>query len=250
MYTDTHCHLSKNDYENIEEIIKKAKENKVNRLLISGCDIKGIKESIEYAKKYDNIYLELGFHPSEVNNISDKDIEWLEKIIKENKKVVAVGEIGLDYHFEKDNKEKQKELFKKMIRLAQKMNLPVVIHSRDAFQDTYDILKESKISGVIHCFTGNIDNAKMYTEIGFKLGIGGVLTFKNTKLRDTIKEISLEDIIIETDSPYLTPEPYRGTKNEPSYIPIIANAISNIKNISIEEVSTITEKTVNKLFKF
>lgn len=249
MFTDTHCHLSKDDYENIDDIIKRAENNKVNRLIISGCDKKGIEESLKYAEKYENIYLELGFHPSEVDNVDESDIKWLKNIVKNNKKVLAIGEIGLDYHWYKDNKEKQKELFKKMLNLAKETNLPVVIHSRDAFQDTYDILKEAKVKGIIHCFSGNIENAKMYLSLGFKLGIGGVLTFKNSKLREVIKKIDIKDIVLETDSPYLTPEPYRGLKNEPANISIIADAVEVIKEISKDEISKITENTVNQIFK-
>lgn len=250
MYTDTHCHLSKEDYENIDEIVKRANDSKVNRLLISGCDKNGIKEAVEYANKYENIYLELGFHPSEVDNVNDDDIIWLKNIVKENKKVVAIGEIGLDYYWVKDNKEKQKQLFKKMINIAKEFNLPIVVHSREAFQDTYDILKESKINGVIHCFSGNIENAKMYISLGFKLGIGGVLTFKNTKLKEVVKMIDLKDIVLETDSPYLTPEPYRGKKNEPIYIKIIAETVASLKKTSLEEISKITEENVEQIFKF
>ena len=250
MYTDTHCHLSKDDYDDIDEIIKKAIDQGVKRLFISGCDKKGIIESVEISKKYENVYLELGFHPSEAEIVSENDIEWLKKIIEKNKKVIAIGEIGLDYHWVKDNKEKQQKLFKNMILIAKELNLPVVIHSRDAFQDTYDILKQMNVTGVIHCFSGNIENAKMYTSLGFKLGIGGVSTFKNTKLKEVIKEIQISNILLETDSPYLTPEPYRGRKNEPSYIPVIAENISKLKEIPLNNLAEIIEKNVNETFKF
>ncbi len=250
MYTDTHCHLSKDDYDDIDEIIKKAIDQGVKRLFISGCDKKGIIESVEISKNYENVYLELGFHPSEAEIVSENDIEWLKKIIEKNKKVIAIGEIGLDYHWVKDNKEKQQKLFKNMILLAKELNLPVVIHSRDAFQDTYDILKQMNVKGVIHCFSGNIENAKMYTSLGFKLGIGGVSTFKNTKLKEVIKEIQISNILLETDSPYLTPEPYRGRKNEPSYIPVIAENISKLKEIPLNNLAEIIEKNVNETFKF
>ena len=248
MFIDTHCHISKDDYENIDEVIQNAKDNKVNYLLISGCDKKSIKESIEIANKYDNIFLELGYHPSETNTTTDEDLKELKEIAKNNKKVIAIGEIGLDYHWEKDNKEGQKELFKKQIKIAKELNLPIVIHSRDAFQDTYDILKESNHKGVIHCFSGNLDNAKMYLSLGFYLGIGGVLTFKNTNLKDTIKEIPLDRILLETDSPYLAPTPHRGERNEPKYIPLIAEEISNQKNIEIDEVEKIIYQNTTKIF--
>jgi TatD DNase family protein len=248
MFTDTHCHLSKEYYENIDEIIENAKQNDIHRLITCGCDKEGIKEAIEIASKYDNVYLEIGFHPSEANITTEEDIEWLKKLIKENKKVVAVGEIGLDYHWDKDNKDKQKELFRKMIEIAIDNNLPVVIHSRDAFQDTYDILKEYKVKGDIHCFSGSLENAKRYIDLGYVLGIGGVLTFKNTNLKETIKELDLSSIILETDSPYLAPVPYRGQDNEPKYVKLVAEEIANLKNISLEEVSRTTENNIKKLF--
>jgi TatD DNase family protein len=205
-------------------------------------------ESINIANEYDNIFLEIGFHPSEANITTDEDIDWLDKLIDENEKVVAVGEIGLDYHWDKDNKDKQKKLFRKMIDLSRKHNLPVVIHSRDAFQDTFDILKEEKVTGDIHCFSGNLDNALMYIKLGFVLGIGGILTFKNTNLKETIKNIDLKSIILETDSPYLSPEPFRGKQNEPKNVYYVADEIARIKGIKIEEVSKITEDNIKRVF--
>lgn len=249
MYIDTHCHLSKDDYDDIEKVIENARKCNVEYLIISGCDKKSIKESIEIAKNQKNIFLALGYHPSEILNTNEEDLTELEKIVRNNDKVIAIGEIGLDYHWDKDNKEKQKQLFIKQIEIAKRLNLPVVIHSRDAFQDTYDILKESKHFGVIHCFSGNIENAKMYTDIGFYLGIGGVLTFKNTNLRETIKDVSIDRILLETDSPYLAPTPHRGEINEPMYIPLIAECLANCKNISINEVENKTTVNANNLFK-
>ena len=249
MFTDTHCHLSKEDYEDIDKVVANAKENKIDRLIICGCDKNGIKEAVDIANKYENIYLEVGYHPSEANITTDEDINELINIIKNNPKVVAVGEIGLDYHWDKDNKDKQKELFKRQISIAKENNLPVVIHSRDAFQDTYDILKETNAKGDIHCFSGNLDNAKMYIDLGFVLGIGGVLTFKNTNLKETIKEIDLNNIILETDSPYLSPEPFRGQQNEPKNVYYVAEEISRLKEISMDEVSKVTEDNIKRVFK-
>lgn len=248
MYIDTHCHLSIEDYSNIDKIIADAKEQNVNKLIISGCDKKGIKESIEIANKYENVFLSLGFHPSEANITKQEDIEELKAIIKSTKKVVAIGEIGLDYHWDKDNKECQIWLFKEMLNLSKELNLPVVIHSRDAFQDTFDILKYSKVKGVIHCFSGNLENAKMYISLGFSLGIGGVLTFKNSKLKDVIKNIEINKIVSETDSPYLTPEPFRGSQNEPKYIPLIVEEIARQKGLTLEEVTKSIETNVKEIF--
>ncbi len=236
MFIDTHCHLSKEDYENIDKVIEDAKKNDVNYLIVSGYDKKSIKEVIEIAKNKDNVFLTLGYHPSEANITTDEDLVELKEIVKNNKKVVGIGEIGLDYHWVKDNKEKQKNLFIKQIEIAKELNLPIVIHSRDAFQDTYDILKETKHWGVIHCFSGNLENAKMYSDIGFYFGIGGVLTFSNSNLKETIKKMPLDKILFETDSPYLAPTPYRGKQNEPKYIPIIAKELSELLNKNEKEI--------------
>ena len=248
MFIDTHCHLSKEYYEDIDKIINKSKDNQVNILIISGCDKKGIIEGLEIIDKYPNIYMTVGFHPSEVETIKDEDIIWLEKIINKNKKIIGIGEIGLDYYWVKDNKEKQRELFKKQLNLAAKINLPVVIHSREATKDTYDILKKYKLKGIIHCYSGSLEIAKEYIKLGYKIGIGGVITFKNTNLVEVVKEIALKDITLETDSPYLAPTPYRGKQNSPEYIPIIAEKIAEIKEIKKEEVGEITTSTVTSLF--
>ena len=248
MYIDTHCHILKEEYSNIDELITECKLKNVNKIIISGCELNNIEESIEISNKYENIYLSLGYHPSEASKITNIDIENLKNKIIQNKKVVAIGEIGLDYYWSKDNKKKQKKLFNCMLNLAEELNLPVVIHSRDAFQDTYDILKKRNLKGVIHCFSGNLENAKMYISIGYKLGIGGVLTFKNSKLKDVIKFIDLNHIITETDSPYLAPEPYRGKQNSPINIPIIVQEIAKQKNVDIKEVETKIENNVKELF--
>lgn len=248
MYIDTHCHISKEEYSNIDELITECKLKNVNKIIISGCELNNIEESIEISNKYENIYLSLGYHPSEASKITNIDIENLKNKIIQNKKVVAIGEIGLDYYWSKDNKEEQKKLFNCMLNLAEELNLPVVIHSRDAFQDTYDILKKRNLKGVIHCFSGNLENAKMYISIGYKLGIGGVLTFKNSKLKDVIKFIDLNHIITETDSPYLAPEPYRGKQNSPINISIIVQEIAKQKNVDIKEVETKIENNVKELF--
>ena len=246
MYIDTHCHILKEEYSNIDELITECKLKNVNKIIISGCELNNIEESIEISNKYANIYL--SYHPSEASKITNIDIENLKNKIIQNKKVVAIGEIGLDYYWSKDNKEEQKKLFNCMLNLAEELNLPVVIHSRDAFQDTYDILKKRNLKGVIHCFSGNLENAKMYISIGYKLGIGGVLTFKNSKLKDVIKFIDLNHIITETDSPYLAPEPYRGKQNSPINIPIIVQEIAKQKNVDIKEVETKIENNVKELF--
>ncbi len=248
MYIDSHCHLSKEYYENLDEIVNKAKENNVNTLIISGCDKNGIIEGLEIINKYNNIYMTIGFHPSEANITKEEDLIWLESLLKENKKIIAVGEIGLDYYWVKDNKELQRDLFRRQLDIATRLNLPVVIHSREATQESYDILKEYKLNGIIHCYSGSLEMAKEYIKLGYKIGIGGVVTFKNTNLVDVVKEIDLKDITLETDSPYLAPTPYRGKQNSPEYIPIIAEKIAEIKEISKEQVGETTTNNIKKLF--
>jgi len=248
MYIDTHCHLSSEDYDDIDLIIKENKEANVSKIIVSGCSKKEIEEAIELSKKYNSLYITLGFHPSCVNTVFDTDLENLEEILKSNEKVVGVGEIGLDYYYGKDDIEEQKELFKKQLKIAEKLKLPVVIHSRDAVKDTIDILKQYDVRGVIHCFSGSLETAEIYISMGFKLGIGGVVTFKNSNLYQVIEKVDLSNIVLETDSPYLTPEPFRGIKNSSKYIPVIAKKIADIKRIDVSIVENITWDNANKVF--
>lgn len=239
MYIDTHCHISKNYYDDITEVITDSKNNGLDKIIISCCEVDDIEESLNIINNYDNVYATFGYHPDQIDKVCDEDLKKLETLIKTNQKIVGIGEIGLDYHYGTD-KEKQKKLFKEQLKIAQRLNLPVVIHSRDATKDTIDILKMFNVSGVIHCFSGSLETANIYISMGYKLGIGGVLTFKNSNLYKVIENINLENIVLETDSPYLTPEPYRGKTNSSKYIPIIAKKLAEIKKVSIEEVAKIT----------
>ena len=248
MYIDTHCHLSSEDYDDIGLVIKENKENLIDKIIISGYSRDTIKESLDLIDKYSDVYATIGYHPSEADITTDEDLLLLEKQIK-NIKVVGIGEIGLDYHYGKENKEKQISLFKKQLELAQKYNLPVVIHSRDAVEDTISILKEyPTVIGDMHCFSGSLETAKIYLSMGYYLGIGGVVTFKNSNLIKVIKEIGLDKIVLETDAPYLTPEPFRGKINSSKYISYIAKRIADELNISSEEVSEITSNNAKILF--
>ncbi len=245
--TDIHFHLELTD--DIDNILKRAKDNNVKNFIISGCDLKGIQDGLEIINKYDNVYLTIGFHPDEVDNFNNNSISYLKDLIKNNRKIIGIGEIGLDYYHNKDNKDKQIKMFKMQLDLAKELDLPVVIHSRDAYQDTYDILKEYNLKTTIHCFSGSLENAKRYIDLGYFLGIGGVSTFKNTNLKETLKNIDLSHIVLETDSPYLTPEPYRKERNEPMYIKVIAENLSNIKGVSLPEVTRITTNNVLNIYK-
>ena len=247
MLIDTHCHIYSEYYNNINKVLDLAKNSNVNILINNGCDSKSNKEVIDLLDKYKNMYGAIGIHPEEVDNYSLDDIKFIEKNLN-NKKVVAIGEIGLDYHYSKENKEKQIKLFELQLDIANKYKVPVIIHSRDATEDTINILRKYNIKGVIHSFSGSLETAKIYIKMGFLLGINGVVTFKNCNLKDILVNIGLNNIILETDSPYLTPVPYRGKQNNPSHILDIAKYISEIFNVSLEEVSKITTKNVLDLY--
>lgn len=245
MLIDTHCHLSDKDYDNLDYII-----NNMNGIMIaSGCDDESNKEVLYLIKKYKNVYGTLGIHPENIDNITDNSFKLIEDNIN-NEKIVAIGEIGLDYYYTVETKEKQKEIFEYQVKLAEKYNKPIVVHSRESIQDTYDILKKYKVKGTIHCFNSSLEMAREFIKLGYKIGIGGVLTFKNSKkLQEIVKELDLNDIVLETDSPYLTPEPFRGKRNNPSNVYYVALKVSEIKNISIEEVLKITNNNAVNLYK-
>ena len=193
------------------------------------------------------MYGALGFQPEVAEGINDDDFSFIEKHINDDK-IVAVGEIGLDYHYDVD-KEKQKEVFKRQLEIAKKYNKPVIVHSRECIQDTYDILKVSSVKGIMHCYSGSVEMAREFCKIGFYLGIGGIVTFKNAvKLVDVIKDVGLEYIVLETDSPYLSPEPYRGKRNEPINVGVILQKICALKGLDYKEASDITTGNVLRLF--
>lgn len=244
MLIDTHCHLSYEDYDNLDFVIK----NMNGIMIASGCDDKTNKEVLELVKKYDNVYGTLGIHPEEIDKMNEFSFKFIEENIL-NPKIVGIGEIGLDYYWIKDNKEKQKEIFEYQLKLAEKYNKPVIVHSRDAIQDTYDILKKYKLRGSIHCFSSSLEMAKEFIKLGFNIGVGGTVTFKNSKkLQEIIKEIDLKNILLETDSPYLSPEPKRGKRNQPSNVYYVALKISELKNIDIQVVLDITNKNAMQEF--
>ena len=250
MMIDTHCHIFNEYYDDIDSLIKKIKDAGVKKIIVNGCDMKSNLEVLELVKKYDIVYGAIGFHPTELVDYNDECIKWLEEHIMDDK-VVAVGEIGLDYHYEDMNKELQQEVFKKQLEIASKYDKPVIVHSRDAIQDTYDMLKKYKIRGSVHAFSGSLEMAKEFIKLGFYVGIGGVCTYKNAKnIVDVIENISMEYILLETDSPYLAPIPHRGAQNTPAYIPIIAERVSEIKNVALSTVSKITSDNAQRLFDF
>ena len=247
MFTDTHCHLYSEYYDNIDVIINNAQQNSINRFIVSGCSTKDNNEVINIIKRFDNLYGVIGLHPEEALNYCIEDIKILENNLN-NSKIIGIGEIGLDYHYENFDKEKQQALFKSQLELADKYKLPVVIHSREATEDTIRILKEYPgVKGVIHSFSGSKETAMIYIKMGYKLGINGVVTFKNSHLKDILKDI-INNIVLETDSPYLTPHPYRGTQNNPSYIKLIANFICDYLNLDLSQLSIITNNNIKEIF--
>lgn len=245
---DTHCHLYYEYYDNLDEIIDKIKKVGIRAVIVNGTDMRTNKEVLELVNKYDIVYGAIGFHPTELNEFNDSDFKWLEEHINDNK-IVAIGEIGLDYHYDNTDKEKQQYVFKRQLEIAKKYNKPVIVHSRDSIQETYNILKESNCVGSIHCYSGSLEMAREFIKIGFCLGIGGIVTFKNAKnIIEVIKNIDLKYILMETDSPYLTPEPFRGQKNDSSYLDLILNKISELKGIDKNVVNTTINNTVKNLF--
>ena len=249
MYIDTHCHLSREDYDDIDKVIEENKNANIDKIVVSGCSRESIEEVMDLKDRYDMVYVTIGYHPEYADTVTESDLDYLKSLLGE-KKIVGIGEIGLDYHYTKDNKDKQIWLFEEQLKIAEEFNLPVVIHSRDATMDTINTLKKYKVKGIIHCFSGSLETANIYISMGFLLGIGGVVTFKNSKLKDVVKELSLESIVLETDSPYLTPVPFRGKINSSKYLEFIANFIADIKNISLEELAEITSKNASSLFDF
>lgn len=248
MLIDSHCHILKEEYDNPNEVINRSLNNGISKIIINGYDLKTSKESIILANSYKNVYCAIGIAPSDVDKMGENDIKEIEELIK-NKKVVAIGEIGLDYYWTKENKEKQIFVFQKMLELAKKYKLPVIVHNREATKDTYNILREYGVNGIIHCFSGSLETAKEFIKIGFLIGVGGVVTFKNSKnIKEVVKNIDLSYISLETDSPYLSPEPKRGTINEPLNIKYIAQKVSQIKDAALSDVMDITSSNVIALF--
>lgn len=247
MLIDTHSHTYYSEDKDAENILKECEENNI-KIILNGIDKSSNKEVIELSKKFSNVYAAIGYDHSVVDSIKEEDIKLLEKQIKEEK-IIAIGEIGLDYYWIKDNKEKQKELFIKQLDLAEKYNLPVIVHSRDAVNDVYEILKNRKNKGSIHCYSGSIEMAKKFIDIGFYIGVDGPITFKNNKKqKELIREINLNHILVETDSPYLTPEPNRGKKNSPLNLKYIIKTISEELNKNVEDVENITFNNARMLF--
>lgn len=250
MYIDTHSHLNFKVFNaDYKDAILRANSVGVEKIIVVGSNLKTSKKALEIANKNENIFVAIGLHPIHVEN-EDFGLEF-EKLAK-NKKVVAIGETGLDYFHIRDNKEKQKDVFIKHLKLAQNVNKPVILHNRDAGDDILSILTSQNTlpKGVMHCFSENLEFAKIIIDMGFLISFTGIITFtKNQDTLQVVKEIPLEKIMIETDCPYLTPNKYRGKRNEPAYVVEVAKKIAEIKKISLEKVEDITSKNAIELFK-
>lgn len=250
MYIDTHCHITRNDYSDIPILINKIQESGIDKIIVNGTDMESNLEILELTKKYDIVYGAIGFHPTELDKYDERYLKWLEEHINDDK-IIAIGEIGLDYHYDNTDKNKQIDIFRKQLEIAKRHNKPIIIHSREAIQDTFDILKEYNLKGTLHCYSGSLEMAREFIKLGYLIGVGGVVTYKNAKnIVNVIENIDLEYILLETDSPYLTPEPYRGEKNDSSYVPLIALKIAHIKNIPVDIIAKTTSENASKLFDF
>jgi TatD DNase family protein len=252
MLFDTHAHLNADQYkEDLHEVMERAKEAGVSNIVVVGFDTQTINRAMELAEAHDYIYTCVGWHPVDAIDMTDDDLKWIAELAN-HPKVVAIGEMGLDYHWDKSPHDIQKDVFRKQIRLAKKVKLPIVIHNRDATADIVEILREegaAEVGGIMHCFSGSVEIAKECLDMNFYISLGGPVTFKNAKKpKEVALEIPLDRLLIETDCPYLTPHPYRGQRNEPSYVKLVAEQIAEIKGVTFEEIARATSDNAKKLF--
>ena len=247
MIFETHAHYDdeKFDQDRVELLSHLLRENNIGNIVNIGASFRGCKDSLKLAEEYDNVYAALGIHPEEMEDMSQENLDWI-KGNASNPKVVAIGEIGLDYYWIKDEegRAKQREWFQKQLDLAKEVDLPVVIHSRDAAEDTLNTIinyNTEHNKGIVHCYSYSKEIALEYVKMGWYIGVGGVITFKNgKKLVETVKAIPLESIVLETDCPYMAPEPHRGTRNSSIYLSYVAEKIAELKGVSVKEVEDIT----------
>jgi TatD DNase family protein len=253
MLFDTHVHLNDDQFnDDLEEVIERARLNGVERVVVVGFDEKTIKRAMELIEAYDFMYAAIGWHPVDAIDLTDDYLKWIEELTA-HPKVVAIGEIGLDYHWDKSPKDVQQAVFRRQIQLAKRLDLPIIIHNREATEDVVTILEEegaSDVGGIMHCFSGSPETAQRCLDMNFYISLGGPVTFKNAvKPKEVAKEVPLERLLIETDCPYLAPHPYRGKRNEPSYVKLVAEQIAELKGVSFEEVAKATTENANRLFR-
>ena len=255
MIFETHGHYDDEQFdEDREQLISEFLEKDIDKVMNVGADMQSSRNSVELAGKYPHFYAAVGVHPSEVGDLTEDDMQALKQMTLENPKVKAVGEIGLDYHFDDDPpRDVQKKWFIRQLELAQELGMPIIIHSRDAASDTMEILKDmdgGRNGGVIHCYSYSREQAREYIKMGFHIGVGGVVTFKNSRrLQEVVEDIPLEKIVLETDSPYMAPVPFRGTRNSALNIPYIAEKIAEIKGVPVQKVYDQTYENALKMYK-
>ncbi len=250
MYFESHAHYDDGRFkDDRKEILNLLPSCGIDYVINVGCDMKSSRESIKMAEKYDYIYAAVGVHPHDAENMKESDLDELRQM-SSHKKVVAIGEIGLDFYYDNSPRDIQRYWFKRQLEIVKELNKPVIIHSRDASQETFDIIKESGVrKGVIHCYSGSAQMALDYVKMGFYIGVGGVVTFSNAKkLVEVVEAIQLEQILIETDSPYLSPIPNRGKRNDSRNLQFVVEKIAKIKDISPEKVANITKLNAKQLF--
>ncbi|CAG7656292.1 TatD family hydrolase [Paenibacillus allorhizosphaerae] len=253
MLIDTHAHLNAPQFdEDRQQVIERAQQNGIRRIINVGFNRETIPSSIALAEQYDFIYSTVGWHPTDAKDMLPEDLEWLESLCR-HEKVVAIGEIGLDYYWDTSPKDVQDRVFREQIRLARKVGMPIVIHNRDAHHDVVQTLREEKaaeVGGVMHCYSGSWETAKLCLDMNFYISFGGPVTFKNARQpKEVLQHVPLDRLLIETDAPYLAPHPYRGKRNESSYVRLVAETAAEIKGISVEELAEITTRNAMAFFR-
>lgn len=250
---DTHVHVNARQFlDDREEVIERAFAAGVKQMVVVGFDEETIKLAIEIADAYETIYAAVGWHPVDAIDYKEEHLDWLEEL-SAHPKVVALGEMGLDYHWDTSPKDVQEKVFRKQIQLAKKVNMPIIIHNREATEDVIRILQEEdaqSIGGIMHCYSGTVEQLQPCLEMNFYISLGGPVTFKNAhETKEVAKNVPLDRLLIETDAPYLAPHPYRGKRNEPAYVTLVAKQIAELKGMDYEEVCKITTENALRLFR-
>ncbi|MEN2466807.1 TatD family hydrolase [Ornithinibacillus sp. FSL M8-0202] len=253
MLFDTHVHLNARQFlEDRDEVIKRAFDTGVTYMVVVGFDSETIPLAIEIAEQYDTIYAAVGWHPVDAIDMTDEDLTWIEEL-SQHPKVVAIGEMGLDYHWDKSPKDVQKEVFRKQIQLAKKVKMPIIIHNREATEDIITILQEEnakEIGGIMHCYNDSAEYVQTCLDMNFYISLGGPVTFKNAPMpKEVAAMVPIDRLLIETDAPFLAPHPNRGKRNEPAYVKLVAEKIAEIRQISLEELSEKTTENACSIFK-
>ncbi len=249
MYFNTHTHLNSEElYHQRDVLIKKARDHGITDIIVAGYDLQSSRLAVKIANEYSRVYATVGISPNDCLETTDECYKEIEEMLSDPN-VVAVGEIGLDYYWDSVPRDKQKAVFIKQIEIAKKHDIPIVIHARDAYEDTFHILQQSAHRGVMHCYSGSVEMAKRFVEVGFDISLAGPVTFKNAKIpKDVAMKIGIDHLMIETDCPYLTPHPFRGKLNEPANVVYIAQEIAKLKDMEIDDVARITAFNAKELF--